>query len=166
MKRLINLTVNQRKYELAVSPNMTLADMLRKELGLTGTKKGCDAGDCGTCTVILDGLAVHSCLTLAVQANGKQIRTIEGLRQGDDLHPIQKAFVEEGAVQCGFCTPGFIMRLYALLKTKPDAEEEEIREALSENLCRCTGYEAIWEAALLAQELMREGRSTGPVSRP
>jgi carbon-monoxide dehydrogenase small subunit len=148
MKKLINLTVNRRKYELAVSPNMTLADMLRKELGLTGTKKGCDAGDCGTCTVILDGKPVNSCLVLAVQVNDREVLTIEGMDSEGGLHPIQKAFVEKGAIQCGFCSPGMILSAKALLDMNPKPTELEVRTAISGNLCRCTGYQKIVEAIL------------------
>ena len=148
MKRLINLTVNRKKYELAVAPNMTLADMLRKELGLTGTKKGCDAGDCGTCTVILDGKPVNSCLVLALQANGRDVLTIEGVATDEGLHPIQKSFVEKGAIQCGFCSPGMILSAKALLDGNPKPTELEVRTAISGNLCRCTGYQKIVEAIL------------------
>ncbi len=148
MKKLIDLTVNRKKYELAVAPNMTLADMLRKELGLTGTKKGCDAGDCGSCTVILDGKAVNSCLVLAVQASGREILTIEGVGTDEGLHPIQKAFVEKGAIQCGFCSPGMILSAKALLDGNPKPTELEVRTAISGNLCRCTGYQKIVEAIL------------------
>jgi carbon-monoxide dehydrogenase small subunit len=148
MKKLINLTVNRKKYELAVMPNMTLADMLRKELGLTGTKKGCDAGDCGTCTVILDGKPVNSCLVLALQANGRDVLTIEGVATDEGLHPIQKSFVEKGAIQCGFCSPGMILSAKALLDGNPKPTELEVRTAISGNLCRCTGYQKIVEAIL------------------
>lgn len=148
MKKLINLTVNRKKYELAVMPNMTLADMLRKELGLTGTKKACDAGDCGSCTVILDGKPVNSCLVLAVQANGREVLTIEGMEQDGALHPIQDAFVEKGAIQCGFCSPGMILSAKALLDANPNPTELEVRTAISGNLCRCTGYQKIVEAIL------------------
>jgi carbon-monoxide dehydrogenase small subunit len=148
MKKLINLIVNGKRYELAVMPNMTLADMLRKELGLTGTKKGCDAGDCGSCTVILDGKPVNSCLVLAVQASGREVLTIEGMGTEEGLHPIQKAFVENGAIQCGFCSPGMILSAKALLDRNPKPTELEVRTAISGNLCRCTGYQKIVEAIL------------------
>jgi carbon-monoxide dehydrogenase small subunit len=148
MKKLINLIVNGKRYELAVMPNMTLADMLRKELGLTGTKKGCDAGDCGSCTVILDGKPVNSCLVLAVQASGREVLTIEGMGTEEGLHPIQKAFVENGAIQCGFCSPGMILSAKALLDRNPRPTELEVRTAISGNLCRCTGYQKIVEAIL------------------
>jgi len=146
MKRLISLTVNGKIHELAVEPNMTLLDLLRRQLGLTGTKKGCDAGDCGSCTVILDGKPVNSCLVLAVQANGRDVITIEGVQTDEGLHPLQQAFVEHGAIQCGFCTPGMILSAKALLDKNPAPSEGEIRTALSGNLCRCTGYQKIVEA--------------------
>jgi carbon-monoxide dehydrogenase small subunit len=146
MKRLIALRVNGKECELAVKPNQTLAEMLRYELGLTGTKIGCGLGDCGTCTVIMNGRPVNSCLVLAVQANGKEILTIEGLATEEGLHPIQQAFVEQGAVQCGFCTPGMILSSKSLLDRNANPDELEIRTALSGNLCRCTGYQKIVEA--------------------
>lgn len=158
MKKLINLTVNRKKYELAVAPNMTLADMLRKELGLTGTKKGCDAGDCGTCTVILDGKPVNSCLVLALQANGREVLTIEGVAPDEGLHPIQKSFVEKGAIQCGFCSPGMILSAKALLDRNPKPTEMEVRTAISGNLCRCTGYQKIVEAILSCELSIGENR--------
>jgi carbon-monoxide dehydrogenase small subunit len=146
MKRLIRLTVNDKDYEIAVKPNQTLADVIREEIGLTGTKKGCEVGECGTCTVILDGKPVNSCLVLAVQADGRNVLTIEGLETDQGLHPIQQAFVDKGAVQCGFCTSGMILSAKTLLDRNPDADEREIRSAISGNLCRCTGYQKIVEA--------------------
>ena len=146
MKRLITLSVNGKECELAVKPNQTLAEMLRYELGLTGTKIGCGQGDCGTCTVIMNGRPVNSCLVLAVQANGKEILTVEGLATEEGLHPIQQAFVEQGAVQCGFCTPGMVLSAKSLLDRNANPDELEIRTALSGNLCRCTGYQKIVEA--------------------
>lgn len=146
MKRLIRLNVNDKDYEIAVKPNQTLADIIREDIGLTGTKKGCEVGECGTCTVILDGKPVNSCLVLAVQADGKTVLTIEGLETDQGLHPIQQAFVEKGAVQCGFCTSGMILSAKSLLDRNPDADEKEIRSAISGNLCRCTGYQKIVEA--------------------
>ncbi len=143
MKKIISVTINNELVEVAVAPNKTLADLLRYDLGLTGTKKGCDCGDCGACTVILDGDAVNSCLVLAVQADGSQVETIEGLSTEAGLHPIQEAFVEKGAIQCGFCTPGMIMSARNLLDKNPDPTEEDIREGISGNLCRCTGYQKI-----------------------
>ncbi len=152
MKRLIQLRVNGELYEVAVHPHWTLLEVLREELDLTGAKKGCDAGDCGGCTVILDGKPVFSCLTLAVEADGRDILTIEGLAQNGQLHPIQNAFVEHGAIQCGFCTPGMIMSAKALLDENPNPTEEEVRQAIAGNLCRCTGYVKIVEAILAASQ--------------
>ena len=146
MKTMITLTVNGIEHELAVEPNRTLVDVLRYDLELTGTKKGCDVGECGSCTVILNGKPVNSCLVLAVQANGSEITTIEGLRRADGLHPLQQAFVEKGAIQCGFCSPGMIVTAGNLLQRNPSPTEEDIRTALSGNLCRCTGYQKIVEA--------------------
>jgi len=156
MKKLISLTVNDRVYELAVDPNVTLVDLLREHLGLRGTKKGCEVGDCGSCTVIMDGKPVNSCLVLAVQAHGKNIHTIEGLETDEGLHPIQEAFVEKGAIQCGFCTPGMILSAKSLLDRKADPDEAEIRSAISGNLCRCTGYQKIVEAVQAAAERMQK----------
>jgi carbon-monoxide dehydrogenase small subunit len=146
MKKLIKLTVNDREHEIAVEPNLTLTDLIRYELGLTGTKKGCETGDCGACTVILDGLPVNSCLVLAVQANGCTVETIEGLETEAGLHPLQDAFVEKGAIQCGFCSPGMILSAKNLLEKHPHPDEGEIRAAISGNLCRCTGYQKIIDA--------------------
>ena len=146
MKRLITLNINDTEYEVAVNPNLTLADLLRYQLGLTGTKKGCEVGDCGTCTVIMDGKPVNSCLVLAVNANGRKIRTIEGVETDEGLHPIQKSFIDKGAIQCGFCTSGMILTGKSLIEKNPDPTEAEIRMAISGNLCRCTGYQKIVEA--------------------
>ena len=146
MKKLISVTINDKEYELAVSPNQTLVDLIRNDLELTGTKKGCEVGDCGSCTVIMDGKPVNSCLVLAVQANGKKITTIEGVATEEGLHPIQEAFVEHGAIQCGFCSPGMILSGKSLLESNPKPTELEIRTAISGNLCRCTGYQKIVEA--------------------
>ncbi len=146
MKKIINLTINNETYELAVEPNQTLVEVLRYDLGLTGTKQGCGVGDCGSCTVIMDGKPVNSCLVLAVQANGRNILTIEGLDSDQGLHPLQQAFVDKGAVQCGFCTPGMILSAKGLLDQNPKPDESEIRMAISGNLCRCTGYQKIVEA--------------------
>jgi aerobic carbon-monoxide dehydrogenase small subunit len=146
MKQLIRLSVNDRAYELAVEPNTTLVDLLRYQLGLTGTKKGCDLGDCGACTVLMDGKAVNSCLVLAVQANGRTVQTIEGLETAEGLHPLQQAFIEKGAIQCGFCSSGMILAAKELLNRTPHPQEAEIRRAISGNLCRCTGYQKIIEA--------------------
>jgi len=146
MKTLINIKVNGRAWDLAVEPNRTLLDVLRHDLELTGTKRGCDLGECGSCTVILNGKPVNSCLVLAIQANGAEVLTIEGLAGPSGLHPLQRAFVEKGAIQCGFCTPGMILSASSLLQKNPKPGEEEIRTALSGNLCRCTGYQKIVEA--------------------
>ncbi len=146
MKRLICLTINDREVEIAVPPNRTLADMLRRDLGLTGTKKGCEVGDCGSCTVLLNGRPVNSCLVLAVQANGASVTTIEGVETDEGLHPLQQAFVDHGAVQCGFCTSGMILSGLSLLAHNASPDEMDVRTAISGNLCRCTGYQKIVEA--------------------
>jgi carbon-monoxide dehydrogenase small subunit len=146
MKSLIHMTINDKEYDVAVQPNQTLVDVLRYELRLTGTKKGCGMGDCGSCTVIMDGKPVNSCLVLAMQANGTKITTIEGLESEEGLHPVQKAFMEKGAIQCGFCSPGMILSSKSLLDKNPKPTEEEIRRAISGNLCRCTGYQKIVDA--------------------
>jgi carbon-monoxide dehydrogenase small subunit len=152
---LIELHVNQLPYRLTVKPLATLLDVLRQDLGLKGTKRGCDQGHCGACTVILNGKAVNACTLLAVQADGKSVTTIEGLSSGDQLHPLQEAFVNEGAIQCGFCTPGMILSAKALLDETQEPSEQKIREAISGNLCRCTGYvkivKAVQKAALAAR---------------
>ena len=148
MKHLIKLKVNGDVYEVAVDPWRTLLDVLRVDLRLTGTKKACEKGNCGTCTVLMDGKPVSSCLTLAVEAQEKDILTIEGLTEGEQLHPLQTAFIEHGAIQCGFCTPGMILSAKALLDERPEPTEPEVRKALGGNLCRCTGYKQIVEAVL------------------
>ena len=155
-KRLIELHVNGAAHEIAVRPNVTLLDALRVELGLTGTKQGCGIGDCGTCTVLVDSRPMNACLMLAVQAVGHEITTIEGVADGNRLHPLQQAFVDHGAVQCGFCTPGMVLGGLAVLDAHPDPTEEEVREGISGNLCRCTGYQKIVEAVLDAADRMRE----------
>ena len=146
MKHELELKVNGEDYKIQVEPHRTLLEVIRKDLHLTGTKLGCGGGECGACTVILDGKAVKSCLMLALDARGKDIWTIEGLARGGELHPLQRAFVECGAVQCGFCTPGMIMAAKALLDSNPHPTEQEIKDALAGNLCRCTGYVKILEA--------------------
>ena len=146
MQHLVNVKVNGQSHTLVVNANTTLLDMLRKNLGLTGTKKGCELGDCGSCTVIIDGKTVNSCLVLAVEASGKEILTIEGLAEGNELHPLQKAFIDYGAIQCGYCTPGMILSAKALLERNSSPSEEEIKAAIGGNLCRCTGYIYIIEA--------------------
>jgi carbon-monoxide dehydrogenase small subunit len=145
MKTHITLTVNGETHEMEVKPNRTLLDLLREDLGLTGTKKGCGEGKCGSCTVLMDGLPVCSCLILAPQAHGKEIQSIEGVG-GEAPHALQSAFVERGAVQCGFCTPGMILTAKALLSVNPHPTSDEIRGAIAGNLCRCTGYQKIVEA--------------------
>ena len=157
MKRLITLNVNGKEYELAVAPNRTLTQTLRDDLGLLGTKEGCGVGDCGACTVIMDGKPVNSCLILAVQAAGSELTTIEGVAGAQGLHPIQKAFVELWAIQCGFCTPGMVLSAKSLLDGNPEPTEREIRQALSGNLCRCTGYQKIVEAVEQAAKAMKKG---------
>jgi len=154
LKQLIKLRVNGQSYEVAAEPWRTLLEVIRDTIGLTGTKKGCDEGDCGTCTVLMDGEAVNSCLILAIEAQDKDITTIEGLSEGDTLHPIQQAFVENGGLQCGFCTPGMILSAKALLEKNPHPTEEEIKFAIAGNLCRCTGYIKIIEAIQAAAEAM------------
>lgn len=142
-KRIVKLTVNNELFEVAINLNRTLLEVLREELSLTGTKESCGQGACGSCTVLLDGLPVRSCLLLAVEAEGREITTIEGLSQGEKLHPVQEAFVEHHAIQCGFCSPGMILTATALLEVNPKPTEDEIRHALSGNICRCTGYAKI-----------------------
>ena len=149
-KQTIQLTVNGRAYERAVEVRMTLADFLRDELNLTGTHLGCEHGMCGACTILFDGEAVRSCLLLAVQADGAHLMTVEGLAQGDELHPLQRAFHENHALQCGFCTPGFLMTAVAFLQETQSPTEAQVREAISGNICRCTGYEPIINAVLAA----------------
>jgi carbon-monoxide dehydrogenase small subunit len=158
MKKHIVIKINGQEYELLVADNETLAQILRgPQVNLTGTKQGCETGDCGACTVIMDGKPVNSCLVLAVQANGREVITIEGLVTNGELHPIQRAFMEEGAVQCGFCTPGMILKAKALLDKNPRPTRREIRRALTGNLCRCTGYFKIVNAVELASEMMSTG---------
>ena len=147
-KKSLQLTINGEPYELTVEPRTTLAELLREELHLTGTKEGCGIGMCGACTVLLDGKAIKSCLVLALKANGKEITTIEGLAAKGEIHPLQKAFIDHGAIQCGYCTPGMILSAKALLDENPHPTEEEVRMAMVGNLCRCTGYVKILEAIL------------------
>lgn len=157
MKRPIRLTVNGDVYELLVDPNETLVDVIRKKLDLTGTKEGCGTGDCGACTVIIDGKTVNSCLMLAIEADGQEILTIEGIAKDGELHPIQKAFIDEGAIQCGYCTPGMVLSAKALLDENPHPTEEEIKFAIAGNLCRCTGYVKIIKAIQAAAKGMLSG---------
>ncbi len=145
-KVMLKMIVNGKPVEAMVNPTWTLLKVLREELGLTGTKKGCERGDCGACTVLLDGKPVNSCLVLALQAEGRKIETIEGLGTAEHLHPLQKSFIQNGGVQCGFCTPGMLLSALALLRKNPNPTAEEIRRGISGNLCRCTGYAKIVKA--------------------
>ncbi len=155
MKQELEFWVNNQPIKTSVEPHLTLLEVLRDNLGLTGSKEGCSTGECGACTVLLDGLPVASCLMLAVEAEGKEVTTVEGLAINGDLHPVQKAFVAHGGVQCGFCTPGMLMSSAALLARKRQPSEAEIREALAGNLCRCTGYDKIVRAVEAAAEEMK-----------
>lgn len=154
MRQLIQLIVNREPYEVMIKPSDTLMFVLREKLGLTGAKHGCDTGKCGSCTVLIDGKPVRSCLTLAISVKDREITTIEGLTTNGDLHPIQQAFIDHGAVQCGFCTPGMIMFAKYFLEENPEPREEEIRKAISGNICRCTGYVKIVEAIQAAAKVM------------
>lgn len=157
VKHNIRLTVNGESYTVAVEPCESLLDVLRDKLSLTGTKKGCNRGDCGACTIIIDGKTVNSCLVLAVEADDKEVLTVEGLANNGQLHPIQEAFVQYGAVQCGYCTPGMIMSVKALLDENPNPTEEEVKRAIGGNLCRCTGYVKIIDAIKKAAEVIQAG---------
>jgi len=154
LKQFITLMVNEEPYEVLIKPSETLMYVLREKLGLTGAKHGCDTGKCGACTVLIDGKLVRSCLTFAISVQNREITTIEGLVKNGDLHPIQKAFIKHGAVQCGFCTPGMILLTKAFLEENPRPTEDEIRKALSANICRCTGYVKIIEAIQAVSEEM------------
>ncbi len=165
MKHLIEVEVNGDLYRVAVDPWQTLNSMLREDLNLTGTKLGCGSGDCGACTVMVNGRSVSSCLTLAVEVDGKRVTTVEGLTvSGEDLHPIQEAFVENGAIQCGFCTPGMEMSALQLLQENSTPTEDEIRTALAGNLCRCTGYNKIVKAVTVAGQKMSGAKEEGEPS--
>ncbi|MCU0596804.1 MAG: (2Fe-2S)-binding protein [Desulfobacterota bacterium] len=153
MKKTIRILINRKSIDLEVEPNQTLLEVIRETLGLTGTKAGCLVGDCGACTVLVDGAPVNSCLMLALQANGKEITTIEGVETPQGLHPLQSAFVDKGAIQCGYCTPGMILTAKSLLDHHSRADEAEVRKAISGNLCRCTGYQKIVEAILYASRI-------------
>jgi aerobic-type carbon monoxide dehydrogenase small subunit (CoxS/CutS family) len=155
----ISLTVNGKLYERTVEPRTTLVDFLRVELELTGTHVGCEHGVCGACTILWDGKAVRSCIMLAVQADGSQIDTVEGLSTDGELHPIQQAFLEEHGLQCGFCTPGFLMSVRELLERTPDPTDEEIRDTLGGQICRCTGYQSIFAAVKSAAKKMKNAGS-------
>ena len=154
MRQLIKVTVNREVYEVEVSVHRTLLDFLRQDLELMGTKSGCETGDCGACTVLMNGKPVNSCLVLAVETDGKEVLTVEGLAHGLELHPLQEAFIEQGAVQCGYCTPGMLLSAKALLDEIPRPTEDEIKEALAGNLCRCTGYYNIVDAVMAAAKRM------------
>lgn len=155
MDHSITLKINGEIYKLNVKSNVLLLDVIRDEIGLTGTKRGCDTGECGACTVLIEGKPVNSCLVLAIEVDGKDILTVEGLAKNGQLHPLQVAFVEEGAVQCGFCTPGVLLSAKALLNTNPNPTEEEIKTAIAGNLCRCTGYTKIIKAINSAAKKMQ-----------
>ena len=157
MKKELHITVNGDAHHLLVDTGRTLLDVIREDIGLTGTKNGCGAGECGACTVLLDNEPVNSCLVLAHEAEGRDVLTIEGLAAGGVLHPIQEAFVSQGAIQCGYCTPGMVMSTKALLDRNPDPTREEILRGLRGNLCRCTGYVKIVEAVEVAKCLLAEG---------
>jgi len=152
----VTLTVNGQNHQVRTSLDATLLDLIRNDLGLTGTKDGCSEGECGACTVLLDGRVINACLVFAWQANGVDVVTVEGLAENGRLHPLQRAFIEKGAIQCGFCTPGMIMSAYGLLIENPRPSEEQIRQALTGNLCRCTGYTKIIQAIQVAAEEMRD----------
>jgi len=154
----ITVTVNGTTYQRTIEPRMLLSDFLRHELSLTGTHVGCEHGVCGTCTVLLDGESVRSCLMFAVQTEGHDVRTVEDLGTVENMHPLQEAFHEAHGLQCGYCTPGFLMTLVPFLEQNPSPTEEEIREAISGNLCRCTGYQKIVESVKLAAEKMQAGK--------
>jgi carbon-monoxide dehydrogenase small subunit len=156
----ITLTINGQAHAISVEPRRTLVDAIRDDCGQTGTHIGCEHGVCGTCTIILDGEAVRSCLMFAIQADGKQIRTVEGLAKGDELHPLQQAFIDHHGLQCGFCTPGFLMLATNALERNPNIGDEELLDVLSSNLCRCTGYQNIIKAVRAARDQMRGHRAT------
>ena len=157
MKQDIVLKVNGQTYQINIETHRTLIEVLRETLGFTGTKKSCSEGECGACTVLLDGKPVASCLVLAVAAQGKEIVTIEGLSQGEKLHPVQEAFVKYAAIQCGFCTPGMVLAAKAFLEENPEPTPAEVRRAISGNLCRCTGYQQIVDAVMAAASAMKKG---------
>lgn len=156
MSQEVNFKLNGEQVKVFVEPQKSLVDLLRNEMDLTGTKESCGDGQCGSCTVLIDGVPFNSCLTLGVAVDGKSVETIEGLSDGDTLHPIQKAFAENGAVQCGYCTPGMIMTAKGLLGRNPDPTEEEIRHQMAGNLCRCTGYEKIVDAVKTSARMLKE----------
>ena len=159
MERIVRLNINDEIYEVIVRPRESLLDVLRNKLGLTGTKIGCNEGDCGACTVIMNGRIVNACLVFAVEAEGQEIMTIEGLAKGPELHPLQQAFIRYGGFQCGYCTPGMLLSAKALIDENPDPTEEEIRRGISGNLCRCTGYTKIVESIKEAAQVMKGAKT-------
>jgi carbon-monoxide dehydrogenase small subunit len=156
-KHPIDVTVNGRRHSTEVEPRLLLVDFLRDELGLPGTHIGCEHGVCGTCTVLLDGASIRSCITFAVQADGAEVSTVEGLARGAELHPLQDEFWDKQGLQCGYCTPGMLMRAQEILAANPDPTAEQVREGIASNLCRCTGYQFIVEAVLAAAARLRDG---------
>ena len=164
MTRPIQLKVNGETFHVEVEPHETLLDVIRGKVGLTGTKKGCETGQCGACTIIVEGKAVNACLILAVEAHGREIVTVEGLAKGGQLHPLQQAFVEEGAVQCGYCTPGMLLSAKALLDENPRPTQRQVKEAIAGNLCRCTGYVKIVKAIMTAAEKISVGQKIKDVA--
>jgi carbon-monoxide dehydrogenase small subunit len=161
----LTITVNGQSHSLTVEPNKTLLEFLREDLGLTGAREACDTGGCGACTVLLDGRPVYSCLVLALACQGRNVLTIEGLATDGELHPLQQAFVDQGAIQCGFCTPGMVLTAKALLDENPTPTEQEVREAIAGNICRCTGYSKIVQAILVASRNRELGRPTQPAAK-
>jgi len=158
-KEIVTFKINGSTVEAMITPNITLAELLRDQLGLTGTKCSCGIGECGSCTVLVDGKPTLSCSTLAIAVRNKEILTIEGLADGAQLHPLQQAFIDSGAIQCGFCTPGMIMTAVALLEENPNPTRQEVKDGIGGNLCRCTGYVKIIDAIIAAAETMRKGNS-------
>jgi len=158
LKTILSINVNGNDYEVAINPWQTLLDVLRDELGLIGTKRGCGIGTCGSCTIIMDGKAILSCLTLAIECEGHTLTTIEGISTAESLHPVQQSFIDNGAVQCGYCTPGIVMTAKALLDENPRPDDEEIKDALSGTFCRCTGHIKIMEAVKKVSQPEDEGK--------
>ena len=156
-KEIASFKVNDRAHEVLITPNMTLSELLREHLGLTGTKNACGAGECGSCTVLVDGKPTLSCSTLAIAVQDKEILTIEGINRGTELHPLQAAFIDAGAIQCGFCTPGMIMTAKAMLEGNPNPTRDQVKEGLGGNICRCTGYVKIIDAVMGAADTMSKG---------
>jgi aerobic carbon-monoxide dehydrogenase small subunit len=161
-KQTVRLRVNGKDYEGACEPRKLLVDFVREDLRLTGTHVGCEHGVCGACTILMDGLTVRSCLLFAVQADGTELMTVEGLAQGDELHPIQQAFWDHHGLQCGFCTPGMVLATEDFLRNNPNPTREEVREGMAGNICRCTGYQLIVDSILAAAESLRDGQTGGP----